>query len=174
MAKQGVFLELKGIDKVLKKYGRIPKQIEAEADAEFAAAANTMANRAISDAPTDQGALKNQISSVRHGMMNHETVSAAPHSAYIEWGTRTRVQVPPELQKVAAQYKGASSGKNAQEMIYEWCRRNGIERGLWWPIFISIMTKGIHPHPFFFKNFYAIVPDAQKKIAAALKRALND
>lgn len=173
MAKGFVGIEVKGFDKVLSKHKRIPKELVSVVDAELGAGANDMENRAVADAPRDQGALVNLISSKREKAMHWVVVSAAEWSAFIEFGTRSKVQVPSELQAVASQFRGVTTGKGAKEMIYAWCKRKGIEEKLWWPIFISIMTKGINPHPFFYKNFYAIQPQVQKNIEAAFKRVIN-
>jgi len=125
-----------------------------ELDMEVEEAANNWVDRAMNDAPVDMGFLKNGIKkqAVQKGIW--EVTSNAEYSPYMEWGTRQRVSVPTDLAAYAITFKGqGSKGGDVKAMIYEWCRRKGIPEDKWWPIFISIMVKGVNPHPFFFIQY---------------------
>jgi hypothetical protein len=83
--------------------------------------------------------------------MTAEIVSPVNYSAYIEWGTKTRVSVPSDVAGYAATFRGGGpGGGNAKAMIYEWMNRVGIAKEFQWITFINIIVKGIRPHPFFF------------------------
>lgn len=172
MAK-GAIIRVTGLSELKKKFKTIPQDVATEVDMEMAAAANNYVNKAVEAAPVDQSELRQKISSDRKGLMQFEIVSAAPHSAFLEFGTRSRVQIPADLMGYAAQFKGKKSGGDAKKAIYEWCRRHGIEQKLWYPIFLKIMTVGINPHPFFFKQREPVITALQQKLKPALKRALN-
>ena len=84
-------------------------------------------------------------------------VSRAEWSAFVEFGTRLKVSIPAGLEQeaAAAQVKTGGSSGRAKELIFAWCARKGIEQKFWYPIFVQIMTEGISPHPFFFKQLDA-------------------
>lgn len=129
----------------------LPRHIKTEVSHAVKDAGDTWEERAKLAAPTDQGLLKGSITSKRTGEMSAEVTSPAEYSAYIEWGTKTRVKVPSELQAYAAQFRGGGKGAgNARLMIYAWMNRVGIPKERQWFVFISIVTKGIHPQPYFF------------------------
>lgn len=171
---RGATIEIKGLDKIIKKFGAIPKNVKEETDGVFAIAANDYVNRAVSDAPVDQGILKNEISSYKEKDLTYVVVSGAEWSAFIEFGTRSRVQVPSDLTAYAAQFKGGGiSGKGAKQKIFDWCKRVGIPEEAWWSVFINVMTIGIHPHPFFFKHREEVFKQLLKDLNPALQRALS-
>src|SRR5690349_15050485 len=100
------------MDRVIKKFGSIPTTVKKEVDAEMAATANNFVNRAVASAPVDTGFLKNEITFSRLKEMNYEIVSGARYSAFLEFGTITKVKVPAELASYALQFKGKGLRKN--------------------------------------------------------------
>lgn len=173
MAK-GVSIDVRGLKELKKKLGKIPQNVSDEVDGVMALAANDYVNRAVADAPADQGILRNEISSYKEKDLTYVVVSGAEWSAFIEFGTRSRVQVPSDLTTYAAQFKGGSvSGRDAKQKIYDWCKRVGIPEEAWWSVFINVMTLGIHPHPFFFKHRQEVFKQLMQDLKPALTRALN-
>lgn len=164
--------KIEGLTQLQNKLKNLPKKLEDEIDEELHASALTIEAQAKSAAPKDVGFLVNGISSLKTGKLEYEIVSAATYSAWVEFGTRSKVRIPPGLEDFSAQYMGRpnSSALGAKEAIYEWCRRKGIEPKMWYPIFISIMVKGIEPHPFFFPAYLAEKP----KLIARIKRIVTD
>lgn len=142
-----------------------------QADAEASAAATNIANEARNRAPHFDGKLRASIHTTgRDG--RYEVLVSANYAAYIEFGTRSRVRIPPELAGYAGQFKG-STGRTAAEAkkaIYEWCRKKGIEKSRWWFIFISIMVYGIRAQPFLFPS----VDAEQPRFYARIRALLND
>ena len=148
----------------------MPKILQSEVNGEVEDAGRLWAAGAKRDAPIDQGFLRGLITSRSLGVMWAEVTSAANYSAWIEWGTKTRVNVPTELQAYAAQFRGGGSGAgNAKQMIYAWMNRVGVPQQFQWPVFFSIITKGIHPHPFFFIQ----VPLVQKQLIGNVTKILK-
>jgi hypothetical protein len=96
MAK-GALIEVKGLKELKKKFGSIPKNVSEEVDGLMALAANDYVNRAVGDAPVDQGILKNEITYYKEKELTYVVVSGAEWSAFIEFGTQSRVQVPSDL-----------------------------------------------------------------------------
>lgn len=161
---------IRGFKEFQAKLAKLPKHLLEEVDAVVEDAAGLWEQRAKQDAPTDQGRLRQSISwkAIKTGQW--EIVSPVEYSAWVEWGTKTRVRVPPELSAYAAQFKGGGSGKDAKKMIYEWCRRKGIPENLWYVIYRSIMIKGVYPHPYFFVQ----APFVEKQLFADLKRIVEN
>lgn len=163
MAASGAIL---GLAELKARIKAAPAIIQREIDAEIGFAAQNMANRAKSDAPGDQGFLRGAITAAKVGEGNWEVVSPQDYSAYVEFGTRGKAVVPPELQAYAAQFKGTgqTGSLSAKEAIYQWCKRQGIDEILWYPIYVSIMVNGINPHPFFFKQLTIEKPQLLERV----------
>lgn len=146
----------------------LSKVLFAEIDGEVEDAARIWASGAKRDAPKDQGFLAGQISSRKTAMMQAETTSNANYSAYMEWGTKTRVQIPPDLQSYAAQFRGGTNQGNAKKMVFAWMDRVGIPKERQWITFLSIIIKGIRPHPFFFIQRPIVQSQLNKNVQAIL------
>lgn len=173
MAK-GAIIEVKGLKELKKKFGRIPQNVTEEVDGVMSIAANDYVNKAVADAPVDQGILKNEISSFKEKELTYVVVSGAEWSAFIEFGTRSRVQIPSDLTAYAAQFKNAKiSSGDAKQRIFDWCKRVGLPEKAWYSVFINVMTIGIYPHPFFFKHRDEVYKQLLEDIKPALQRALK-
>jgi HK97 gp10 family phage protein len=140
----GVRLEVEGLDKLIKKMGKLPQHVVNEVDAEMDGVARGYVNKAVAAAPVDTGYLKNGITFTRLSPMNFEIVSSAPYSAYVEFGTITMVSVPAELTSYAAQFKG-----------------KGIKK-----------TGGMPARPFFFVQVPWAQVELNKHLKEVVKRAM--
>lgn len=144
-------IDLKGFKEFQKKLENLPHELEEEIDAEVADAGKLWEQRAKQDAPVDQGLLRSQIRFDKTKNLESQITSPVDYSAYIEWGTKSRASVPAEIASYAEQFRGGKgNGGEAKKMIFAWMDRVGIPKEAQYPIFISIITKGIKPHPYFF------------------------
>lgn len=167
----GLNVRLTGMKELQKRIAKAAKSVPGEVDAEVSQSVDRMRLKALQEAPADQGLLRAEIQGERKAPMNHGLFSNALYSGYIEFGTRRRVKVPPGLEDVASQIKGAvSSSLKARDAIYAWCKRKGIDKERWESIFLSIMTNGIKPHPFFFKQLEADTPVLLKNLENILNK----
>jgi hypothetical protein len=165
-------VRIEGLKELQNKLTALPQTMRSEIGAELKNSANEYAGLAKQDAPGDTGTLRGEITVQELDDLNFEVVSGALYAGFVEFGTRTRVEIPAGLEEVAAEVKaqqGTTSVK-AKDAIFEWCRKKGIDQDLWYPIFISIMTKGIHAHPYFFKQKLIIEP----KLVARINNILAD
>lgn len=170
----GVSIKVEGLDKVIQKIGSIPESVTQEVDVQMAMIANEFVNRAVADAPVYEGILKNEITFERRGDMDYVIVSGVEYSAFVEFGTRGRVNIPPGLEEYASQFRGAGKGaKDVKQTIFDWCKKKGIDQKLWQAIFIKIMTQGIEAHPFFFKQLPQAQADVLKNLQPAVQKALS-
>lgn len=167
-----ITVKVDGLDKLLKSLQNESEEIKQQVSFELRESANEMANRAAADVPVDQGIIRVGISSREIDDLNFDVVSPADYSAYVEFGTKLRVSIPPGLEEVAAQFRGGKRGtaEEAKKAIFEWCRRVGIEESAWYPIYRSIMVNGIRPQPFFFKQLEREKKNLIKNIKDVLKR----
>jgi hypothetical protein len=166
-----VRIQIDGLEKIKKKLGEVPQKVIVPLNAELYELSEEYAAKAVQAAPRDNGILIQGIGA-NHAELDHETVSMAPYSAYQEFGTRSRVRVPSELTAYAAQFKGKGGG-DAKKAIYDWCKRQGIPKEAWYPIFIKIMTVGINPHPFFFIHLDWARAEVQKRAEKVVNNALK-
>jgi len=166
-------IQIAGMDSLLGKLKSLPQQLNAVAATEIQDGAQVIAAEAKQRAPGDQGFLRNQIAALKVNDMTWRVVSGADYSAFEEFGTLEKVDIPPGLEEFAAQFKSGtySEGSNltAKEAIFAWCERQGIDKELWYPIYISIMTHGVAARPFFFpaafRNEPIIIDRVKKAIA---------
>lgn len=98
--------------------------------------------------------------------------SNAPYSAYVEFGTGTKVKVPIGFESLAAQFRGKGGGTFDQllDNIKDWCRRKGIDEKLAYIIAVSIIKTGIKPQPYFIPAYLQNVPIYEKRLLKSLER----
>jgi len=191
----GLTLKVSGLAELRRKLGSLPQHITTELDAELNNSARQFENQAAEGAPIDEGRLKNLISYTKVEQLKYEVVSAAKYSAYVEFGTRRRVQVPEDLKAYAAQFqgKGGGSGDGFFEAILDWVKRKGIrfesaqqyktgkKKGQYkqldfettaWFIYHHLLLNGVRPHPFFFKQRASVMEALKARLEPMVKRAL--
>lgn len=151
----------------LKNSGRT---LLAVADAEASVSAINIERLAKQKAPINLGNLRATINhqKVKDGVW--EVTVSAEYAAYMEFGTKSKVSIPPGLEEYARQFKGPGTGKNPKEMIFAWCKQKGIPEEAWQWIYISIMVKGVKPQPFLFPS----VREEEPKFLQNVKAAIED
>jgi hypothetical protein len=158
-----VSIKVEGLEALKKKFGSLPKNVTDSLGAELRTVAEAYQNKAHESSPANHGLLRNLITVTQVSELNFEVVSGAPYSAFMEFGTRTKVSVPAELSAYASQFRNAKSTGDAKKEIFDWCKSKGIPKEAWYPIFIKIMTVGVTPHPFFFIHLPWAQTEVQKK-----------
>jgi HK97 gp10 family phage protein len=143
-----------------------------EVDKEFRDAVSVNAlegrNEAVKKAPAVFGKLRQQIGIESANDYEKKVVSNADYSAYVEFGTGGKVDVPSEWEQIANEAKGKSgkSFDDGLEAIKEWCRLKGIDQAAAYPILVSIIREGQEPRPFMFP--------AWQKTKEQFKKDVND
>lgn len=157
-----------GIEDLIKDLDKYDDRIQKEVGAEIEASARTIIRNAKRAAPKDQGRISQLLSNRKVEPTVQELISGAEHSAFQEFGTKSKVRISnPELVAFAMQFKGVKLAKGKlgfRQMIYEWAKRKGIEKSAWWPIFMSILRFGIRAQPYFFPAYYAEIPLTRKRL----------
>lgn len=122
-------MQLIGSDELRKRLENATKIIQTEVRANVQAGAQDISSEAKQRAPVDKGILKNLISAApatdtQDGFQSIVT-SGADYSAYVEFGTGTKVSVPVDLADFAIQFKGIKSikGQRAQPFFFPSAKR---------------------------------------------------
>ena len=139
----GLQIEGFGFTELREKLDEMGEAIREEAGKLIFDGAHRIANLAKDNAPVDYGFLKNLIVAERVGELGAKVESLANYSAYLEFGTGTKVDVPAELADYAIQFKGTHD------------------------------VVGINPHPFFFSSLDAIAPSIVADVEAMLQEEAN-
>ncbi len=136
---------------------------------------------AVKDAPKDEGRLKGSISYYMVDDYTLEVVAQAFYAPFMEFGTKGRYRPIPGTEAIASQFKGYKGGDfmDLLRNIVRWVKRKGIagrysvktkrrlgsridriaeDYAVAWPIALSILRNGLHPHPFFFKQMDVVWP----------------
>lgn len=136
-----VKLRVIGLTEAMKKITDLKdKKLRSELSHVIESGAKEYVARAKRDAPVDMGFLRNSISYLPITPLRFEVVSGAEYSAYLEWGTITRVSVPGELQSYAQTFKGRGIKKNG----------------------------GIYPRPYFFPQKIPVEKFLEQRIRALI------
>jgi len=161
---------IEGFDKVQQRFRDMPRRLRSEINAELVDGVQEIVQRAKQNAPADQGLLRNSISYYKEGQLDYAVVVGVDYAEFVEFGTRNKRRVPPELEKIASVHRNTGTPGNAWNAISEWCRRKGIDPKLWYPIYRSVMAKGIDPHPFFFPAIESVRPKLVNNLKSIAKR----
>jgi HK97 gp10 family phage protein len=161
--------KIEGADKVLIALKNIKQELREEVGLELENASHEITAIAKYNAPKDEGFLQNKISAKEVSQIEHEVVAQDKKAAWLEFGTKKKVQIPAELADVAAKFRGQGSGVDAKKSIFDWCKRKGLPEEAWYPIYREIVTNGIKPHPYFFPAFNEVKP----KLIQRIRNILN-
>ena len=170
-------LKLKNIDKVFENIKSYPEDLKKVINNEFKAFGIGTVNDAKRLAPVNEGVLRNSIASNVEDLKVTISVNI-PYAAYLEFGTKSFAQsyvstLPPDWQTFAAEYKGKGNGNFTQFFyaILQWVIKKGFastfsvksnkrvksghqnERDAAYAIVLSILRKGIKPHPYLYPAF---------------------
>jgi len=125
---------------------------------------------AKSRSPVNEGRLRSGIvSKLDRKNISADVVSTADYSAFMEFGTKTKVSVPAGYDKLASQFRGSKQGKfgDLLKAISDWASKKGIDEEAVYPIALSIARKGVPAKPFLIPSYERQRP----RIIQGLKKA---
>lgn len=172
MAKVNVRIKgLKEVEKLLGKQGQ--QRLLREISEEMEVKAQEVRTKAVMKAPTDTGLLRAGIE-VEGKDLRWVIYTVAEYAGYVEFGTKSKVRVPPEMKEEADKFRGGT-GTYAEfrKAIADWMRRKGIPEEALFPIMAKIMGQGIEPHPFMWPSFQEGTKNIEKDIDAVIQRYLD-
>src|SRR5690606_23160663 len=152
MAKVNVKIKgLKEVEKLLGKQGQ--QRLLREISEEMEVKAQEVRTKAVQKAPVDTGLVRAGID-VEGKDLRWVIYTVAEYAGYVEFGTKTKVDVPPEMKEEADKFRGGKGSYGEfRQAIAEWMRRKGIPEEALWPIMAKIMGQGIDPQPFMWPAF---------------------
>lgn len=127
-------MPFKGLDQYINDVSAIPARLEQKGKALVEDTAQTIVRDAVNNlranGSTDLGGLMQSIVAIpAEGGLKWEISVQKDYGISIEFGTKSKVKVPTELQSYAAQFKGIPSGGTWTEfkaVILAWVKRKGI------------------------------------------------
>ena len=187
--------QIQGIERLQAKIKALPKDLQEEVVGEIQAWGNEVNSEQIGlisqQNIQDLGGLQ-QNTKAMHTPNGVELISNVYYAPFIEFGTRTKVSVPPELSSYAMQFKGKKRGDYYDFLnnILDWVKRKGIaarysvktrkqtnskadkERLIQVAQLIanSILRYGISPRPYFFPPYLR----KRKNLLTRIKKVISD
>lgn len=167
-------LNIKGLKELERKLGEQgKKKVLKQVSDEMQIAANNVRNKAINRVPVDQGYLRNSIN-VEGNELLWIVYASAEYAGHQEFGTKTKVVIPPEMQAEAAKFRNGKSTKGQfKEAIADWMRRKGIPEKALWPIMAKIMKVGLKPQPFMYPSLLEGTAQLEKELNTIIQRELD-
>ena len=123
-------------------------------------------------APVHMGHLRQSISHEMKGRKGMVNVNAE-YAPFVEFGTRTKVQVPSGFEQMAARFKG-KKGKGSfldfKQDLFKWCKTKGIPEKAWYAVLLHILRVGTKPQPFLIPSYL----EQKVKYEQAVKKYKNE
>ncbi len=163
--------DIKSINKTLKVLDSLGEKVRKSAEKEIERSARNIEGKAKRNAPTGaNNRLKTSID-VRGSGLSREVFTDVKYAPYVEFGTKSKVDIPPGLEGYAMQFKGKKGGsyEDMEKSIKVWAKRKGIPEEAVYPIIKSILHKGTKAQPFLFPAFFSEQPQLLKRLKGVLR-----
>lgn len=172
-----VKFDIKGLDRLQKKIGQLPKELQEEVVGEVQAwgfDVNAEQIGLISQQKIqDLGALQQNTKAVPKpdGV---ELISNVYYAPYIEFGTGAKVKVPAELNDYASQFRGKKRGdfKTFVKALEAWLKRKGGNPKFAFVAALNIIKNGQEARPYFFPPYLRKRKELTSRINAVIKKAI--
>lgn len=177
-----ITLNIKGVNEVFSKFDKYSKIVQEDIKDEVAVSALAIQSNAKKLAPVNLGTLRNSIYLVEQNngqnAFKFTIGSSVRYAPYIEFGTGGKVSIPKGFETYAGQFKTKSGGtfKEMLKALTEWVQKKGIASGkqsksVAYMIAVSILRKGLRPHPFLIPALEQELPKLKLRIEKILKNA---
>lgn len=163
--------DIQSTKNVLKALDSLGDKVRRSAEREIERSARNIERDAKRKAPTGaNNRLKTSID-VRGSQLSREVFTDVRYAPYVEFGTKSKVKIPPGLESYAMQFKGNKGGsfEDFEKNIKVWAKRKGIPEEAVYPIMMSILHNGIKAQPFLFPAFFAEQPQLLKRLKKVLR-----
>lgn len=163
-------VEVKGINETVKRLKRLTKEVATDADKVMGYSARSIERDAKKNVDVDTGDLRASIHLIDK-FLDKEVKTDKTHAPFVEFGTKSKVDIPQGLEQYALQFK--SSGGNFADLleaIEGWVSRKGIDAQFAFPIALRIAQNGVSARPFLFPAYFKELP----KINSELKKIVNE
>jgi HK97 gp10 family phage protein len=170
---------VQGLPELIAKLNDLGVQGQRIASASVNAVGDMIVANAKQNAPADLGKIRQGITKEQVSQFQVMIAATAPESAFQEFGTGGRVEVPEEMSDVASEFQGQSGGGMADFILalVGWISRHGISgtknetpEQIAWAMAKAILRDGLRPQPFLYPAFVA----QSQKLIPMLENALKD
>jgi len=164
-------VDTKDLQRVLRKLEDAESQIRKNGEVAIESSARKIESQAKRNAPTGVSNRLMTSIDVRGSKLEREVFTDVKYAPYVEFGTKSKVDIPPGLEGYAMQFKGKGSGsfKDFEASIKLWAQRKDIPEEAVYPIMKSILHKGTKAQPFLFPAFFAEQPQLIKKLKKVIR-----
>ncbi len=155
----GFAFKIEGLTETLAKFNSLPDEVKDAVNDELAGTAEAIRDLAHTLAPNDVGRLKETIQLTVREPLHYQISSLAGYSAYVEFGTGTKVSITaavPGLAEYAIQFKGA--GKTGKHPV--------LIKGKWYMVPYQV---NIRAQPFFFPAYAAQTAELVQRLKAIIE-----
>lgn len=188
-------MKITGADELIKQLRQMEATIQKETKDIVFDSATDIETGAITKVPVNMGQLKQGVfkRSLNRGL-SFIVGSNTSYAPFVEFGTRSKLKIPPGYEKLAARFKNSGGGNFDEflESIIDWVdkkkltgtysiktkRRTGNKaannaeiKRVAYLIAMSILKKGINPQPFLIPSYEKGGDDMIKKLRELLERA---
>lgn len=157
-------VEVKGINDVVKRIKRLGDEVAEDADKAMGYSARKIQRDAKKNVAVDTGDLRASIH-VIDKKLEKEVKTDKTHAPFVEFGTKSKVDIPSGLEQYAMQFK--SSGGNFADLleaIEGWTSRKGISPEFAFPIALRIAQNGVSARPFLFPAYFKELPKIKNEL----------
>lgn len=108
---KGLDIELQGVDNLLKRLGEMEREMTDSIDKAMTSSIIEMNAQQRRDTPVDTGRLRMGNMFDVSNKLSKQLYNDIEYAPYVEFGTGGLVSVPPGLEEIAIQFKGAGIKK---------------------------------------------------------------
>lgn len=164
--------KIEELDKALEDIKKKSEEIQQKVKDQVNKSALAIETDAKTKVTTDRGRLKTSIRArFKDGGLISLVGSDVDYAPFVEFGTKSKVDIPAGLEGYAMQFKGSKSGSwdELLKRIAAWAKRNGIEEEAVPLIAMKIAKNGVEARPFLFPALEAEKPRLISGLEEAIK-----
>jgi len=162
--------KIKGLSKTIKALQNKGEEIRQKVNTEVKRSAKIIESNAKRNAPVSDGRLRASIIADPVSDEQWQVLAKASYAPYVEFGTKSKVEIPAGLEGYAMQFKGGGgSFDDLVENIEIWAKPKGIPQEAVYPIAIKIAREGVGAQPFLFPAFESERPNLMKRLRGIMK-----
>jgi HK97 gp10 family phage protein len=162
---------VKDAQDALSKLGR--EKVDAVRKAVYGAALKIQED-ARRNAPTNMGRLKSDIqfgTAVSKDAFDAQVYNTVDYAPFVEFGTKSKVDVPQDLTLYAQQFRGGNGGSFDEllDSIKRWAHLKGLPTEAAFPIARAIARDGVSARPYLFPAVENERPNLERKVKEAIR-----
>lgn len=167
-------LQVIGLNKTIKRLEAYGKRVATETADEINGTMVDVQSNAKLRAPANDGNLRRSIvtTKAKASDLVATTQVGVMYAPYVEFGTKSKVDIPAGLESYASQFRGKTgSFKDLLANIERWVKLKGLPSESAYHIALKIARHGTEARPFLFPAFNDELPKLEPKLIKILQDA---